>query len=140
MGFYGALLCSVLFSVLCTVFQRPLLLLLGADSLTLPVTARYLVWTVSVGAAPAILNVVMAHMIRSEGSAMHASIGTMSGALLNILLDPVFVLPWGLDMGAEGGGACHFFVQLHCAWVFSRVSAGASGCDQRCACRRGTCA
>ena len=40
-------------------------------------------------------------MARAEGSALHASVGTMSGCLLNILLDPVFILPWGLDMGAE---------------------------------------
>ena len=128
-GFYGALLCSVLFSVLCTVFQRPLLLLLGADSLTLPVTARYLVWTVSAGAAPAILNVVMAHMIRSEGAAMHASIGTMSGALLNILLDPVFVLPWGLDMGAEGAALATFLsncIALGYFLVYLRVRRGAT--------------
>lgn len=107
-GFYGALLCGALFSLLCTVFQRPLLLLLGADADTLPVTARYLIWTVSAGAVPAILNVVLAHMIRSEGTAMHASIGTMSGALLNILLDPLFVLPWGLNLGAEGAALATF--------------------------------
>lgn len=39
---------------------------------------------------------------------MHASIGTMSGCILNILLDPVFILPQGLDMGASGAGAATF--------------------------------
>lgn len=107
-GFYGALACSLLFSLLCAVFQRPLLLLLGADATTLPVTARYLNWTVTAGAAPAILNVVLAYMIRSEGASLHASIGTMSGALLNIVLDPIFVLPWGLDLGAEGAALATF--------------------------------
>ena len=80
-------------------------------------------WTVYLGAAPAILNVVMAYLVRSEGSALHASIGTMSGCFLNIILDPVFILPWGLDMGAAGAGlatclsncvAClYFFVLLY---------------------------
>ena len=61
-------------------------------------------WTVSFGAVPAILNVVMAYLVRSEGAALHASVGTMSGCILNIILDPFFIMPWGLGMGAEGAG------------------------------------
>lgn len=101
-GFYGALMCGLLFSVLCTVGRTPLLGLLGADGVTRAATNGYLNWTVTVGAAPAILNVVIAYMIRSEGAALHASIGTMSGCLLNIVLDPIFILPWGLGLGSVG--------------------------------------
>ncbi len=50
----------------------------------------------------------MAYLVRSEGASLHASIGTMSGCLLNIILDPVFILPWGLNMGAEGAGLAIF--------------------------------
>ena len=32
----------------------------------------------------------------------------MSGCLLNIILDPIFILPWGLDMGAAGAGFATF--------------------------------
>ena len=32
----------------------------------------------------------------------------MSGCLLNIVLDPIFILPWGLDMGAAGAGLATF--------------------------------
>ena len=62
----------------------------------------------SFGAAPAILNVVMAYLVRAEGATLHASVGTMSGCLLNIVLDPLFILPWGLDMGAAGAGCATF--------------------------------
>lgn len=101
-GFYGALLCGALFAVLCTVLRAPLLTLLGAGDATRAATNSYLNWTVTLGAVPAILNVVIAYMIRSEGAALHASIGTMSGCALNIVLDPLFILPWGLDLGAAG--------------------------------------
>lgn len=107
-GFYCALFCGVLFSAACTVFKAPLLNLLGADANTIEATAAYMRWTVSCGAVPAILNVVLAYMVRSEGAALHASIGTMSGCLLNIVLDPFFILPWGLDMGAAGAGLATF--------------------------------
>ena len=107
-GFYLALFCGILFSVIYTVFHGSFLNLLGTSSDTAAATAGYLKWTVTCGAAPAILNVVMAYLVRSEGATLHASIGTMSGCLLNILLDPVFILPWGLDMGATGAGLATF--------------------------------
>ena len=107
-GFYCALFFGLLFSVLCTVGLNPLLILLGADANTMDATAGYLRWTVLLGAAPAILNVVMAYMVRAEGSSLHASIGTMSGCILNIILDPIFILPQGLNMGASGAGLATF--------------------------------
>ncbi len=107
-GFYCALFSGLLFSLLCTVFQNPLLKMLGTDAGTLEATAAYMKWTVCLGATPAILNVVMAYMVRAEGASLHASLGTMSGCLLNIILDPIFILPWGFDMGAAGAGLATF--------------------------------
>ena len=79
----------------------------------------YARWTVTFGAVPAILNVVMAYLVRAEGASMHASIGTMSGCFLNILLDPVFILPWGLNMGAEGAGLATFLSNcVACLYFF----------------------
>lgn len=107
-GFYCALACSLLFSLFFTIFRSPMLVLLGTSSETVTATGEYLKWTVTCGAAPAILNVVMAYLVRSEGASLHASIGTMSGCLLNIVLDPIFILPWGLNMGASGAGLATF--------------------------------
>lgn len=103
-GFYCSLLCGVLFSLMASVFLSPLLSILGADENTAATTGAYMRYTVCMGAVPSILNVVIAYMIRAEGSALHASIGTMSGCLLNILLDPFFILPQFLGMGAAGAG------------------------------------
>lgn len=107
-GFYCCIICSVLFSVICTIGKNPLLGLLGADAQTAASTAGYLKWTVTFGATPAILNVVMAYLVRAEGASLHASVGTMSGCLLNIILDPLFILPWGFGMGAAGAGLATF--------------------------------
>ena len=107
-GFYCSLVCGILFGLFCALFQGSLLILIGADETTRAATQGYLFWTVFLGSAPAILNVVMAYLVRSEGAAMHASICTMSGCFLNIILDPVFILPWGFNMGAAGAGLATF--------------------------------
>ena len=118
-GFYCSLICGVVFSLMCLVLREPLLVLLGADGSTAGATGEYLQWTVICGAAPAILNVVMAYMVRSEGAAFHASVGTMSGCILNIILDPIFILPWGLNMGAAGAGLATFLSNcVACIYFF----------------------
>ncbi|MFR7553141.1 MAG: MATE family efflux transporter [Acutalibacteraceae bacterium] len=118
-GFYCALISGILFSLLYTVFSAPLLGVLGASEETAKATGEYLLWTVSFGAAPAILNVVMAYLVRAEGAALHASIGTMSGCFLNIILDPIFILPWGLNLGAAGAGCATFLSNcVACLYFF----------------------
>lgn len=120
-GFYCSLFFGIAYSAVYTLFSDSFLTMLGADAETVTATAEYLKWTVSFGAAPAILNVVMAYLVRSEGATLHASIGTMSGCILNMILDPFFVLSWGLNMGSAGAGlatfisncfACGYFLVL----------------------------
>lgn len=123
-GFYCALISGILFSIGFTALRSTILPALGTSAETLQATNDYLKWTVTCGAAPSILNVVLAYLVRAEGSSLHASIGTMSGCFLNIILDPIFILPWGLNLGAAGAGlatflsncaACtYFFVLLYC--------------------------
>ena len=113
-GFYCSLAGGVLISLLCLIFHSPILRLLGADEATMGATADYMKWTIICGAAPSILNVVLAYFVRSEGAALHASIGTMSGCILNMILDPLFIMPsssgipFGLGMGAAGAGLATF--------------------------------
>ena len=109
----------LLFGILCFVFRAPLLTLLGADETTRAATNEYMFWTVCLGAAPTILNVVMAYLVRSEGSAVHASIGTMTGCILNMALDPIFIMPWGFGMGAAGAGLATFISNcVACGYFF----------------------
>lgn len=122
-GFYGAVFSGLLFAVLCTLFRSPLMVLLGTDATTWEATSRYMFWTVTCGAMPAILNVVQGQMVRSEGASVHASIGTMSGCVLNMILDPIFILPWGLNMGAAGAGLATFLSNCAACCYFFALSA-----------------
>jgi len=128
-GFYGAVFSGLAFALACTIFKTPLMHLLGADASTWDATAAYMLWTVSFGAMPAILNVVQGQMVRAEGASLHASIGTMSGCILNIILDPIFILPWGLNMGAAGAGLATFLSNcVACGYFFAlaRVKKGST--------------
>ena len=118
-GFYASLLAGVLFSLLTVFFRTQLLAILGADTETVAATTAYMKWAVTLGAVPSILNVVLSYLIRSEGNTLHASIGTMSGCLLNIVLDPIFIMPWGLGLGAEGAGLATFLSNcVACLYFF----------------------
>lgn len=47
-------------------------------------------------------NFVMNQCLRSEGSATLSMIGMGFGGILNVVLDPIFIMPWGLNMGVAG--------------------------------------
>ena len=77
-----------------------LLPLLGANAGTEAFASSYLFWTVTVGAAPTVLNAALAHLIRTEGYARQAGFGVALGGLINIVLDPLFI--FGFDMEITG--------------------------------------
>jgi len=107
-GLYSAVFFAIIYSIVCVFLRTPMLNLLGADEATFSNAYNYMAWAVIANAIPAVVNVTLAQFIRAEGSAAHASIGTMSGCVLNIILDPIFILPWGLNMGAAGAGLATF--------------------------------
>lgn len=116
-GIWASILSGLLFSTVFTIAKTPFLHLLGATSENIKVTSDYLRWTVSLGAMPSILNIVMAYLVRTEGASMHASIGTMSGCVLNMALDPVFVIHFG--MGAAGAALATFLSNcVACLYFF----------------------
>ena len=103
-SFWWCLLSAVLFSSMFTLFASPLLRLCGATTETYPLVFRYAKWVVIWGSPCAILNILLANLMRAEGSAGLASAGVSLGGIINIVLDPFFVLPQFLGLGAEGAG------------------------------------
>ena len=87
---------GVLIAVIMLLFHRPLLELLGTSELTFAAAKSYYMVIVT-GAPLVILSFIHMNLIRSEGLSTLSMIGTVSGSLLNIVLDPIFisVLGWG---------------------------------------------
>lgn len=103
-SFWFGLMSAVLFSLIIFAFMKPVLTVCGATDETYEFVREYIMWTVVIGGTGTVLNVLLANLIRAEGSAGVASFGVSAGGFLNILLDPLFVLPQFLGMGASGAG------------------------------------
>lgn len=97
----GMALC---YSLICLLFDRQFLTMLGTDAGTFPFAQDYLFWTVVVGGLPTVLNMVLANLVRAQGNARAASIGMSLGGILNIVMDPIFIFPMG--MGVAGAALC----------------------------------
>ena len=79
----------------------PLMRLLGSTETILPHARDYAFYILL--AAPFMMSsLVMNNILRYEGKASFAMVGLVTGGLLNILLDPLFI--FGLGMGTGGAG------------------------------------
>lgn len=83
------------------IFIEPLMRTFGASDTSLPLAKDYAFW-MFVAALANLPAQCMNCAARAESSVKISSIAVITGALLNILLDPVFMFDWGLGMGVEG--------------------------------------
>lgn len=111
-GIYLALLGAIFYSAITLILNRQTLGILGTDTITYQATKDYLFWTVCLGSVPSIMSIMFSYLLRAEGRSMQASIGQMSGCILNIILDPFFILPFGFNLGAAGAGLATFLANL----------------------------
>lgn len=86
------------YGILTVIFLPILLPMLGANADTWSLTSSYIFWTVGIGAIPTVLNPELAHLIRSEGNSRQASLGVAMGGFLNIILDPIFIYGFGMQI------------------------------------------
>lgn len=107
-SFYAAIIVAVIYSLITFIFKKPFIMLLGATPATYAYTYDYLFWVLIIGGVPTVLSMTLAHIVRAEGASRQASIGMAIGGILNIILDPIFILPWGLNMMIEGAAIATF--------------------------------
>ena len=91
-------------AVLCVggiLFIEPLMKAFGASEASLPLAKDYAFW-MFVAALANLPAQSMNCAARAESSVKISSIAVITGALLNVVLDPIFMFDWGLNMGVEG--------------------------------------
>ncbi|MBQ7416284.1 MAG: MATE family efflux transporter [Oscillospiraceae bacterium] len=100
-GFYYSLAAGVLICVAGLIFLDPLAYLLGSTDTILPYTKDYL-GVILLGAPWMAGSLVLNNQLRYQGSAMYAMWGIVTGAVLNIALDPLLIFT--CDLGVAGAG------------------------------------
>ena len=94
--FYAALLSGAVIGALMLIFHDPLLGLLGANGETRKSAYDYFM-TLAAGGPLVVVNFIHMNLLRAEGMSKESMIGSVSGLVVNIILDPIFisVLGWG---------------------------------------------
>lgn len=95
---WSAAVVSLCYGIAVGLLRKKLLPILGADADTLDYCASYIFWTVSIGAVPTVLNATLAHLVRAEGYATPAGIGVAFGGVLNMILDPIFIFIFKMEI------------------------------------------
>lgn len=93
------LLTGVIVAVLASVFLRPMLMAFGGRGQTLEYAVEY-TRILAIGIPFAMTGTGLSQLIRADGSPRYAMIATITGAVLNCILDPIFI--FALDMGMKG--------------------------------------
>ena len=121
--FYGALFTGVGITALLLLLRTPLLTVLGAQADTVQYARDYYTW-IAVGAPFIILSFTPCNQLRTEGFANASMIGSILGAVVNIVLDPVLI--FGCKLGAAGAAIAtvigYVFTDLYYVWFLLRRS------------------
>ena len=108
-AFFTALGVSLVIAVVSLLLLEPMLRLLGSTETILPHAKQYCRFII-LGAPFIMGGYVMNNILRYEGLAAKAMRGLVSGAVLNIVLDPVLI--FGFGMGTAGAGLATALSQM----------------------------
>lgn len=100
-GIVSTAIISIALCAVCLIFCEPLMSLFGASDATLQLACDYFRIVVCFFPAYLMFN-VMNSIIRADGSPTYAMVALLLGAIINIVLDPVFIfmLDWGIQGAA----------------------------------------
>ena len=98
-GFALSLILGIIVAILGNAFASPLGLALGAGSTTMHDTLVYM-RIILIGAPFTMAQFVINNQLRFQGSAVYAMVGLLSGAVINIGLDPLLIFVF--HMGVAG--------------------------------------
>lgn len=120
---YASLIFGVLAAIIILPLMDPLLNILGSTANTIQPAREYLFY-IAIGAPFILFANTFGHVVRGEGAARASMVGGMIGTVVNIVLDPIFILTLG--MGTAGAAiatvlgnicGCIYYV-----WYFQRKS------------------
>lgn len=114
---YSSVLMGAVVILASLLFLKPILRRLGALEDVLPYAVTYAGIYIA-GSIFNVCNVTMNNIVSSEGAAKTAMCALMSGAALNVVLDPIFI--YGLHLGVAGAAIATVLSQLVSTLVYLR--------------------
>lgn len=108
-GFVSAFVLGLGILVVGFLFTDPLLRIMGSTETILPYARSYM-RIILIGAPYMTASLVLNNQLRFQGSAFYSMIGITTGAVLNIVLDPLFIFV--LDMGVAGAALATIISQF----------------------------
>lgn len=122
-GFFLSFFAGIVIAIFGILFLTPLSVALGSTPTILPYTERYM-RIILVGAPFMTSSLVLNNQLRFQGSASFAMVGIVTGAVLNIVLDPVLI--FGFHMGISGAAVATVTSQF-CSFVILMFMARKGG-------------
>ena len=121
---YSGLVVGAVFIIFSVVFIKPLLKVLGATDSIMPYAVMY--GSVYIGSSIFnVFNVTMNNIVTSEGAAKISMAALLTGAILNTILDPIFISV--ADLGVTGAAIATAISQcvstiVYLIYIFSKKS------------------
>lgn len=112
-GFFYAFLGGLIMMAAGILFLEPLARLLGSTDTILPYTIKYL-RIILIGAPVMTSSLVLNNQLRFQGSAAYSMVGIVTGAVINIVLDPVLIFTCGLGIS---GAAIATVISQFLSWL-----------------------
>lgn len=100
---------SLVFILVCFLFMDQLLGLFGASEASLPLARAYFTIVLPVTTA-SVMSGVLSNVIRADGAPAFSMLVTITGAIINIILDPIFIFKFNL--GIEGAAYATIIGQI----------------------------
>ena len=94
-GFWASIAVTAILALILGVWMKPILTFFKADSLTFRFSEQYLLWVFVIGGIPTVAGLILGHLVRAVGKTKEAGIGLSLGGIMNIILDPIFILEQG---------------------------------------------
>lgn len=103
------LIVSVLFLIFSFIFKTDIIRAFGASDIIFNYASEYANWIIA-GFPFFIITCILNPIIRADGSPKYAMISMAIGAVVNIILDPIFIFQ--LNMGMTGAALATFIAQF----------------------------
>ena len=110
-GILVATITAILLGVITLVFLPQLLNIFGCTDVLREYATSY-GYVIAVGLPFMMIGTTLNSIIRADGSPKYAMTSMLVGAILNIILDPIFIFDWGLNLGISGAALATIISQF----------------------------